>query len=370
MDDLPPQIQGALWTWDYATPDEDLLLQRFLARWDSWGEDTLLRALNATDDVPDPAHRSVEWPREDDLEREFAHFLSLYALGWLGTPHARDALAARLESPSLETCWASALALGLSRDSRAVGCLQRMLTEAYPVSQGDSVRQAPPATWSESIGSVIEAALEAPVSMPTRDDAAVSDLGYFDDRSGRRALAVALLAEWNLVASIPALRAALIGALAVENKSFQLGVFAFHGSWTGFYEPRLVYGLGELGAVGALTGVAGIEGTIPRNAGNMDTGTQGRLAMWRVHLALGSLHAHERLTSDTNTLQPPSLWAYSPQLRSEADQQLERLFGLEVAEREHDLEAYDHDLISTHIWQYHLNAKWRKRIAAALSRAG
>lgn len=333
----------------FCAPGDDELIAQFVDRQGGWDEQSLLQTLATTQTLLDDASPNEIVVAYDLYVAAMDHLLSIFALGWLATAEARTALTARLNHPRVTTRWPCALGLGIAKDARAWPYLENMLSETYPVSAKFEAIQPPLATW-------------------TPQDTFETEEDSVEDYTDWRILAVDLLTEGNPRRCAPALRTALHVALASERMRYLPGLFAMHRGWVGFYEPRLVYGLGEVGAVGALTGLEGIEGMIPREPENMDTGTHGRLAMWRVHLALGALHAHKRLTLPDDSLHVGVLWNHNTEIWKQVSKQLERLFGLGQAECDKDLAAYDQDLLSTTIWGYHHAAQWRQQISLELGR--
>lgn len=166
--------------------------------------------------------------------------LAIFALGYDGTVWARELLLPFLESPRPQERWASALELGKMREEQAFPLLIAMLTEFLP-----------PREWPSYLG---------------------DDLWLYNNW---REMIFLILAEWAKPEAVPA----LLDALAAYRKVEQLipeSITTARRYWRQC-QGRVMYALGWLGRFDILAALAVAEPM---------------LSSWKVHLALGSLHAH------------------------------------------------------------------------------
>jgi hypothetical protein len=264
MEGMPPHVSDAFGMLLYANPTRRArFADRFLRTWGGFDPPNLARALH----------------EGEGADRLFA----LLALDGLDRAESNDTLIPFLRSTEPLERWASAIGLGRKRLEPAIPVLIAMLTEFLP----------PDAEYQQS-------------------------WLYWNWRP----LIPGLLADWGRRDAIGPLRQALQAVLRIELEVPEPPAGSTRVSdredWRQ-YEDRIVYALGRLGALGALTGLEHAEA---------------RLEIWRVHLVMGYLHGRYKITR-------VRLWEAHPDLHAEVSRILDHCFGLTVQERERSLEAYD-----------------------------
>jgi hypothetical protein len=272
----PTYVSYALDALLNASPYDEEVARRFRQHWGGWEADHLLRALT----------------EGEEHDRLFA----IFCLGQLGLP--QDELASylipllRSERP-LER-WAAAKELGNAGRAEALAVLHAMLTDYL-----------------------------APATQYTRSG---GKREWFYD--AWRFSAARLVGELGQEASAPFVRAALVQVLGLRTATVgvagptdgdSLLLKADVNNWVA-YIRELVYVLGRLGALGALTG---IEALSPREGMEL-----------LVHLVMGSLH--RRFPAPELVVR----WDQVPERRDAADRMLARHFALSDEERQVYLQTY------------------------------
>ncbi|WIG58921.1 MAG: hypothetical protein OJF49_001668 [Ktedonobacterales bacterium] len=298
MDEQDPGLTYAAAMLDYGEHDMEEQLERLHSRWGSPDVPTLMRM-----------HHEAE-----GNDRLFA----LFALGCRRIPQARDYLASLMESSDVAERQACRIALAHAGDKRAVQPLMELLGEFLP-------GEPPYDDWREQLASFLES--------------------WQADIPG-------LLGRLGDPVAAPALRRALQATIAVTGSySFNPEAILFRGEIVDFdnmtaqdnelltvaselqvllgYQDGLVYALGQLGAVGALTGVAPAH---PERA----TDRARTLALWTVHLLMGYLHERYPVVEE-------QWWQDLPELRADLDHFLERLYGLDLETRNAYLQLYERE---------------------------
>jgi HEAT repeat protein len=238
------------------------LMATFATTWGGYSEDALIHAIDQGSGI--------------DL------VLAALALGDLGTPNARERLIPLLTSQQPVARWASALELGKMREERSLPTLFTMLTEFLPP-----------------------------------DPEYITTWLYWHWRP----LVPQLLGAWGQKSAVVPLREALLVArqleLATIAGSYEPNRASAPEDWAR-YQGEIIYALGRLGTLGALTGIQNVD---PART------------WWRVHLIMGSLHGRHLITSML-------LWNDHPSLHEQVEGVLKYTFGLNQHERDEALEHY------------------------------
>lgn len=261
--------------YDRDEPEGVAAIEGFATRWGGFGPDALLRAVQAAE--------GQEW--------QFTMELLMHSAA-----QARELVAPGLSSSDPVTRWYTALYLGALQDQRALPVLSTMLTEFLP--------------------------------SPEEYQTARFDLFYEESRSG----IAHLLGKMGNPACVPALRRALQVAinaartqplvqpdfLQYDESRHKIGMKLLN-----HFSDEIVYALGRLGAMGALTGLQGGEE---------------RIDLWRVHLIMGVLHGRYPLNEAMT-------FSELPELSDELSRLLTTVFGIEPADIHRYLAHYEFNLL-------------------------
>lgn len=219
--------------------------------------------------------------REGDNRQD--RLFALLTLGTLGTAEAHEALLPYLDSSVVEERWASAICLGELREVQALPVLMNMLMEVFSPAI-EYQRGGLLWHWREAI----------PV----------------------------ILGEWGERVAVVPLRHALVQVLQVQrtvrNEAADAVMDGEEWEWQD-YADVIVYALGQLKAIAALTG---IETEVAR------------LDVLRIQLILGYLHGRYPIVSTAR-------WNEQPELARDVNELLETLFGLDREERKRSLHQYE-----------------------------
>jgi hypothetical protein len=263
--------------FQYDEPDGVAAIEAFATRWGGFDADAMVRAAQRAE--------GDDW------------FFAIELLITSAAPHARDVAVTFLDSPDPLKRWYNALYLGVLEDKRAVPILCAMLTEFLPSPQ--TYQKQRQQQWHYE---------------DVRDSAAYI-LGRIGDP-----------------ACIPSLRHALQAVIQVErgqtkppNGTPEMETIHYQNSIRALrrYQDRIVYALGRLGSLGALTGLQGGEERIP---------------LWRIHLIMG--HQHGRYALATM-----GAFEDEPALVADITDILEQQFGLAATEHEHDMRLYERKML-------------------------
>jgi hypothetical protein len=311
---------------DPASPEAEQYVDRFIERWGDLELDGLLRAEAGT--------RGAE-----DNDRLFV----LYALGHTGAPAAQSRLIPLLQSGGAGDRWASALLLGRLGERRALPVLCSMLTEGLP-ERIDVFLNTPRSYYDRvrwDLPVVIER-LADPLAVPPLR-AALERLVHVLDQttlpeSDQEALARAhldstamTLEQIGRVRAVfePKVRTLLarVGArdpvrdadpsAHTGTKTTKRSQFSAQIGRLFEFEDDIVFALGRLGAMGALTGLSAAPPF---------------LDVWMVHLAMAEVYDRFAQGDVARSL--------SPDLESALRQRLMATFGLAAHEQDHALALY------------------------------
>jgi PBS lyase HEAT-like repeat len=223
-------------------------------------------------------------------------FFAIRFLFASGFTIASEEAVLRLTSADRLTRWYSALYLGRLKDQRRIPALEEMLATPFP-----------------SLGEYFAIRL--------------TEWRYEEAKYG----AAYTLGELGEPSCAPSVRKALINTLRTEQgrppeppDQLDKVIWSCTVRYLQDYEHELVYGLGRLGAFGALWGV-----DVPED----------RLATWRIHLIMGSLHGQYRLADVIFFRDAPA------PLLSRVSDSLRDIFGIAPADQDSDLRAYEQSLL-------------------------
>lgn len=272
---------------------------------------------------------------EPHTDEDFDALFAVAALGATGTEMARDQLLPFLNSPDAQARWVAAIALAEMHEALALPALARMLVEFLPPNVPrdryggvisffhDNRPRLPRMIWEwgpPGAASVLRrgviAALEGEAAIPQPDS----------PRPLRRYAGV---------------DAALVAARAEAWFDYDCARV-----WVIDLQHDLVYGLGRLNALGALTGLSvpadvfysGSRYSTERIVSTAHAVTHAerfRLNIWRVHAVCGLLEP------EYNYPQPHSRFHEIPRFTPLVEQVLEDRFGLGREEREEVLRDYE-----------------------------
>jgi HEAT repeat protein len=215
MPGWPSFAQRALFRLNYPDELQDEVLHAFVDQWSGFNEAALLRALRAGAGE----QRSI----------------AMRMIAEARIPQGPDALAAFLTSPDRAERWDSAWNLSEFHDARALPVLATMLTEGLPSSH----------EYLSRLG-----------QLETREFlrmAAAHALGAAGDVTYVSALRRALQLVIDLEAGFPFLPSPAPGDDSPEADVWHSAGYDGALSAAHMYQRDLVYGLGQLGALGALT---------------------------------------------------------------------------------------------------------------------
>jgi hypothetical protein len=223
-------------------------------------------------------------------------FFAILLLINSGFPIAVEEAASRLTSTNRLTRWYCALYLGRLGDQRCIPVLQEMLATPFP--------------------------------SPTEYFATrLAEWRYEDAKHG----AAYILGELGEPSCASSVRQALINTLKIEQgrppePADQLGkdIWSCTIRYLQDYENTLVYTLGRIKAFGALWG--------------LDV-SEKRLAIWRIHLIMGSLHGQYRSADAMFFRDAPAL------LLERIRDSLRDIFGVALADQEDGLREYERSLL-------------------------
>jgi hypothetical protein len=332
----PKHIERALWAIAHVglnpeVPEGDQYLQVFAQRWGGLDLTALLRAEEGT-------------RGEESDDRLFV----VYALGFTAAPQAIERLAALLQSSWVGDRWASAEGVSEARDHRALPVLCMMLTELLPeqletylqpqLSHYDLVRGGLPMRI-EAFGDPVAVpalrhALERLVRMldqgmlPELDGAALAratlDRKAMTQEEIERVEAVFKPRLYILLERLQSRDRSLSGGVSQEAREAadtgaqehdDLKQAHLHNLID--FEDDIVYALGRMGALGALTGVAAAQ---PFHL------------VWAVHLVMAQVYDQYQRSDIVPAL--------SPALEADLRERLLSTFGLTAAEQDQALALY------------------------------
>lgn len=348
-----------------------IFAHHFEARWGTLSLEALVRVAHYYADNPaDLGLQQWMFIREEvdgqTAEVAYEALFAVTALGMILTrrPHdvvtaqAADALARYLTHPSPRACWSSAIWLGWLHDARALPNLAHMLTEYLPPHT---------VSYPDGYGFFYEdwRSLLIPLILRVwRANYAGSSASEGESTGAGAAWLVGTLRQALL--GVVALEEALPRPQGPEQEYFvgevrctgQEALQQYHTDrkpWID-YQHQIVYGLGRLGAFGALVGVPtppgiygpgwtssniGVGHDAPvewrlSNAYAEDHADRFRADLWRVEACCGALEAefHKRMTGHLLSFESVPAFAHAVVLL------LAQQFGLTVAERRQAMMDY------------------------------
>lgn len=343
-------------------------VRRFEARWGTLSLEALVRVAHYYADNPaDLGLQQWMFIREEvdgqTAEVAYEAVFALTALGLILTrrPHdvvtvqAADALARYLTHPSPRARWSSAIWLGWLHDARALPNLAHMLTEylppytvSYPDGYGFFYED-----WRSLLIPLILRVWRANYagSGASEGESTETDAAWLVGML-RQALLAVLALEETLPRPQGPEQEYFVGEARCTGQEALRAYFAHRRPWID-YQHQIVYGLGRLGAFGALLGVPtppGIYNNLGPESGSSDgeryyhiTKAQAadradrfRADLWRVEACCGALEAefYRRMTGHLLSFESV------PEFAQAIARLLEEQFGLTVAERRQAMEDY------------------------------